>query len=172
MDLQSMETLDCAQATKEAEFPYVPGLLSFREAPALIGAAEGLKTTPDVLIVDAQGIAHPRFLGLASHLGVLLDCPTIGCAKSRLVGEYGGVGPDQGDWSPLRLGRRQVGAVLRTKANVKPVFVSPGHKMSVRSALRIVLKATRGYRLPEPTRQAHLHVNQMRRDTQCVKRDQ
>jgi deoxyribonuclease V len=163
MDARNLDILGCASAVRKSEFPYIPGLLSFREAPALVEAAEKLTMTPDVLMADAQGIAHPRFLGLASHLGLLLDCPTIGCAKSRLVGEYEAVGPEEGDWSPLLLEGKKVGAVLRTKKGVKPVFVSPGHKMSLASATRIVLATTRDYRLPEPTRQAHLCVNRMRR---------
>lgn len=163
LDARTLEVLDVGQAVRRVRFPYVPGLLSFREAPALIAAARRLALAPDVLIVDGQGLAHPRGLGLACHLGLVLDCPTVGCAKTRLVGEHGPVGPRKGDAAPLRFEGRTVGTVLRTREGVKPVYVSPGHRVSVRRAAGVVLRATTRYRLPEPTRQAHLWVNRMRR---------
>jgi deoxyribonuclease V len=145
-----------------AKFPYVPGLLSFREAPSLLEAWEKLKTKPDVLMLDGQGIAHPRRFGIACHVGVLLDWPTIGCAKSILVGKYGELGLEAGSQSPLIDKGEQVGVALRTKNKVAPVYVSPGHLIDLDSAVDLVLRSTTKYRLPEPTRQAHLLVNRLR----------
>lgn len=137
-------------------FPYVPGLLSFREVPLLLAACEGLSVVPDLLIADAQGIAHPRRLGMASHLGLFLDVPTIGCAKSILCGKHNELGDDPGDREPLVDDGEVIGAALRTKKGVRPVYVSIGHKLDLDSAVRWVLACCRGYRLPEPTRLAHL----------------
>jgi deoxyribonuclease V len=137
-------------------FPYIPGLLSFRETPLLLQLFEELPITPDLLICDGQGLAHPRRFGLACHVGLLLDIPSVGCAKSRLVGEYQEPGKLRGCQSPLTYKDDIVGAVVRTKDNVKPVFVSPGHKVDVDTAVKVVLETCRGYRLPEPTRIAHL----------------
>ncbi|NOX55655.1 MAG: deoxyribonuclease V [Planctomycetes bacterium] len=162
----SLKLVERAYAVRRCRFPYIPGLLSFRECPALLAAAARIGTAPDVLIVDSQGIAHPRRFGLASHLGLLLDCSTVGCAKSWLVGEYEEPPPAEGSWSPLWHDGRQVGAVVRTRERVKPVFVSPGHRMTVRHAVRLVLETSRGYRLPEPVRQAHLFVGRLRREHQ------
>jgi len=147
----------------KADFPYIPGLLSFREIPALLKVFRSLRSRPDLIMCDGQGIAHPRRLGLASHLGLLLDSATIGCAKSRLVGEFSGVGPERGDYSPLVYRGEIVGAVLRTRSRVKPTFVSPGHKITLEESIDIVLKCCTKYRLPEPTRQAHLLVNRVKR---------
>jgi len=138
----------------KVRFPYVPGFLSFREGHAIINAIRKLKQLPDVIIVDGQGIAHPFGIGIASHIGVLLNIPTIGCAKSRLVGEYSEPGREKGQWSPLIYKEREVGAVLRTRDNVKPVFVSPGHLIDLHSSLAIVLQSLTQYRLPEPIRRA------------------
>ena len=149
--------------TGPIRFPYVPGLLSFREAPALLRAFRRLRTRPDLLICDGQGIAHPRGIGLASHLGLLLALPTIGCAKSRLVGEHGEVGPLPGDRVPLLLSGRPVGAVVRTRAAVRPLYVSPGHRIGIDAAVRYVLACCRGFRLPEPVRQADLLVESLKR---------
>ncbi|MFN2367943.1 MAG: endonuclease V, partial [Desulfurivibrionaceae bacterium] len=124
-------------AFRELHFPYIPGLLSFREAPALIAALRELRTAPDLIICDGQGIAHPRRLGIASHIGVITDLPTIGCAKSRLVGEYREPGPERGSASPLLHKNELVGIVLRTRDEVKPVFVSVGHKIELDIARRI-----------------------------------
>ena len=143
-----------AVAREKVRFPYVPGFLSFREGHAFISAIRKLKQTPDVIIVDGQGIAHPQGCGIASHIGVLLDIPTIGCAKSRLVGEYSEPGPKKGQWSPLIYKGSEVGAVLRTRDNVRPVFVSPGHLIDLCSSVAIVLQSLTQYRIPEPLRSA------------------
>jgi len=139
-----------------ASFPYIPGLLSFREAPLLLRVFEELPLAPQVVICDGQGLAHPRGFGLACHIGVLLDVPSIGCAKSRLVGEYEEPAAARGSSSPLIYREKVVGSAVRTKDKVRPVFVSPGHKVDIESAVRVVLETCRGYRLPEPTRIAHL----------------
>jgi deoxyribonuclease V len=143
-----------AVAREKVRFPYVPGFLSFREGHAFISAIRKLKQTPDVIIVDGQGIAHPLGCGIASHIGVLLDLPTIGCAKSRLIGEYSEPGPEKGQWSPLIYEKEEVGAVLRTRGNVRPVFVSPGHLVDLCSSVAIVLQSLTQYRIPEPLRRA------------------
>lgn len=135
-------------------FPYVPGLLSFREAPLVLAAYERLRVAPDLLFVDGQGIAHSRRFGLASHLGLWLDVPAIGCAKSRLVGEYEECGEAAGAVTPLMDGGERVGTVVRTKASARPLFVSPGHRIGIDEAVRWTLACCRGYRLPEPTRLA------------------
>jgi deoxyribonuclease V len=140
----------------KVDFPYVPGLLSFREAPLTLAAFERLDIAPDLILFDGQGIAHPRRLGLASHLGLFLDAPTIGCAKSRLCGTHQIPGLEPGSYAELVDGDEIIGAALRTKAGVKPVYVSIGHKISLESALYWVMRCCRGYRLPEPTRLAHL----------------
>lgn len=134
--------------------PYIPGLLSFREMPALLGAIQQLKQTPDLIMVDGQGIAHPRRLGIAAHLGLWLDMPTIGCAKSLLVGTHEPVGEAVGDWSPLHNRSEIIGAVLRTRARVKPLYISSGNKISLASSIKYVLACSKGYRLPETTRLA------------------
>jgi deoxyribonuclease V len=145
------------------KFPYVPGLLSFREAPVLLEACSLLKQRPDVILFDAQGIAHPRGFGLASHAGLLLGLPSVGCAKTRLVGKYEPPGRSRGCFSWLWFEGRKIGAVVRTRAEVKPVFVSPGDKITTRMAVRLVLAACKGYRLPEPIRRAHQLANRMSR---------
>jgi len=140
----------------KVDFPYVPGLLTFREAPLTLAAFERLDIAPDLILFDGQGIAHPRRLGLASHLGLFLDTPAIGCAKSRLCGSHQIPDLEPGSYAELRDGDEIIGAVLRTKLGVKPVYVSIGHKISLESALYWVTQCCRGYRLPEPTRLAHL----------------
>lgn len=147
-----METLVLAAKSR---FPYIPGLLTFREGPVLIEAFRGLHHQPDVVIFDGQGYAHPRRMGLASHMGILLGIPTVGCAKSRLIGEHAAPGPDFGEWSSLTDEGEVVGRVVRTRAGVKPVFVSVGHLLGLSGATRLVLGCVRGVRLPEPTRRAH-----------------
>ncbi len=144
-----------ATAESEIAYPYVPGLLAFREVPVILKALERLPTLPDVLICDGQGRAHPRRLGLASHLGVLLDHPTVGCAKSRLVGEHAPVPDERGAWVPLVDRGEVIGAVVRTRAGVKPVYVSVGHRITLPEAIELVLKCAPRYRLPEPIRLAH-----------------
>ncbi len=160
----TLEPIERAGVVAEATFPYISGLLSFREAPPVIAAFEALATRPDILICDGQGIAHPRRLGLASHLGLWLGIPTIGCAKSRLHGDYLEPGPARGDWSPLT-GRegQTIGAALRTRDRVKPLFVSPGHLCDLKGAIAAVLAATPRVRLPAKTRFAPDHVNETRR---------
>ena len=142
--------------TKEVTFPYVPGLLSFRESPLIIAACEELKAIPDLILVDGQGIAHPRRLGLASHLGLLWDIPTIGCAKSRLCGKHKMVPPEPGSYAELTDNGEVIGAALRTKAGAAPLYISTGHKVDLEIAITWVLRCCRGQRLPEPTRLAHL----------------
>jgi deoxyribonuclease V len=160
------EIIERSEIVTEAKFPYVPGLLSFREAPPVIEAYRKLTIRPDALIGDGQGIAHPRRLGFATHLGLWLQIPTIGCAKSRLFGEYEEPGPQRGDWSPLTDSGETIGAVLRTRARVKPLFVSPGHLCDLSSAIRIVLDTANKYRQPITTRLAHHYVNELRQSGQ------
>ncbi|MFC1715680.1 deoxyribonuclease V [Candidatus Poribacteria bacterium] len=167
-EMPDMKIVEESTAKGRVDFPYIPGLLSFREAPVLIKAFEGLKNIPDMIIFDGQGIAHPRGIGLASHMGLVLDCSSIGCAKKILVGDHDPVGNEVGDYSPLVFQDNVVGAALRTRKNVKPVFISPGHKMDMPSAVETVMKTCRGYKLPEPTRQAHLSVNRFRASHQIT----
>ena len=150
-----LDLVDQAIVKIKTTFPYVPGYLSFRELPAVLQAIEQLSVSPDMFLCDGQGIAHPRRLGIASHLGVLLDMPTIGVAKSRLIGTYVEPGPDKGDFSALYDGDEQIGVVLRTRSGVKPLFISPGHRVSIASAIQITLACIPKYRLPETTRHAH-----------------
>ncbi|MCX7816777.1 MAG: deoxyribonuclease V [Syntrophales bacterium] len=162
LSYEDMKISEEAYASGSVTFPYIPGLLSFREGPILLQAFAKLKEVPDVVLLDGQGIAHPRGLGLASHIGLFLDLPTIGCAKSRLLGECGEVGSNVGDQTPLYYEGQVVGTALRTKKNVKPIYVSPGHRISLTKACQIVLDTCRGYRIPEPLRQAHILVNRLR----------
>jgi|GraSoiStandDraft_4_1057263.scaffolds.fasta_scaffold880656_1 deoxyribonuclease V len=149
-----LEPVEERVALQPVSFPYVPGLLSFREAPVGLAALASLETSPDLIVVDGHGRAHPRRFGIACHLGVLLDRPTIGCAKSILVGHADEPGPVPGDWTPLVHRDEVIGAVLRTRVNVKPVYVSVGHKVSLETAIATIVACLRGYRLPEPTRLA------------------
>ena len=151
-DLQLHEQ---AVVRRPTSFPYVPGLLSFREAPALIEALEQLTTLPDLLLCDGQGLAHPRRFGLACHLGVLTDIPAIGVAKTHFIGQYEEVAQERGAWQPLCEQEETIGAVLRTRSGVKPLYVSIGHRISLESAIRYVLACAPRYRQPETTRQAH-----------------
>lgn len=151
-----LDLVEMKVATGALEFPYVPGLLSFREAPLLLAACESLTISPDLFLVDGQGIAHPRRLGLASHLGLFLDTPTIGCAKSRLCGSHEALGAQAGSYAGLWDGGEVIGAALRTKKGVTPVYVSIGHRVDLPAAVHWVLECCRGYRLPEPSRLAHL----------------
>lgn len=149
-----LEWLSGAVAERPTSFPYVPGLLSFREIPALLAAIEQLQTLPDLLLCDGQGLAHPRRFGLACHLGVLLERPTIGCAKTRLCGAHAEVGSSRGATVPLQDGQ-VIGAVVRTQTNVRPVYVSVGHLVDLEDAVEVVLHCASRYRLPEPLRFAH-----------------
>lgn len=155
--------VDKAEAVGKSPFPYVPGLLTFREAPTILEAFSKLTHRPDVVLVDGQGRAHPRRIGVASHLGLWLGIPTIGCAKSKLIGEFEEPRKKAGSSSPLMIDDEQVGVVLRTKNSVKPLYISPGHGIDLESCIRIVLSQCRGYRQPEPTRLAHQAVNDLRR---------
>jgi deoxyribonuclease V len=163
LEMPDFRLVENAEAVLDVRFPYVPGLLSFREAPACLEAARKLRTIPDVVLVDGQGIAHPRRLGLASHLGLFLGLPTIGCAKSRLIGEYEDLPRQKGAFVPLLDKNEQIGFVVRTRRNVKPLFVSPGHKITHREAVEVVLSCCTRYRLPEPARLAHQLVSRFKK---------
>jgi len=148
--------MEAAKADLPLTYPYVPGLLSFREAPAILDAAARLHCTPDLFLFDGQGWAHPRRFGLACHVGLWIDKPSIGCAKSRLCGVCAEPGLAVGDWNELRDGDEVIGAALRTRAGAKPVYISVGHKIDLPTAISFALQCCHGYRLPEPTRWAHL----------------
>jgi deoxyribonuclease V len=163
LKLPAFELIETVNSVQKLTFPYIPGLLSFREAPACIAAAEKLKHEPDAFIIDGQGIAHPRRLGLAAHLGLFFDKPTIGCAKSRLTGSFEEPAPEKGSFSPLKDGEEVIGAVVRTRTNVKPVFVSVGNKCLLKNAIEITLNCTTKYRIPEPTRLAHQMVTRLKK---------
>jgi len=152
----ALEAVDVATAEGEVDFPYVPGLLAFRESPLILAALKKLKKRPHCLIADGHGIAHPRGAGLASHLGVLTGMPTIGCAKTRLVGDYTEPGLEKGDMSPLVLEGKSVGYVVRTRSRIKPLIVSPGHLIDAGTAAQIVLACSTSCRTPEPLRIAHI----------------
>lgn len=179
--LPDLEIIETTSASGKVTFPYIPGLLSFREAPVCIAAVEKLRKQPDVFIIDGQGIAHPRRLGLAAHLGLFFDRPTIGCAKSRLIGQFQEPPLQKGAYALLTDRKtteqntqydarntqyQTIGAVLRTRTNVKPVFVSVGHKCRLEDAIEITLACTTKYRLPEPTRLAHQLVSGFSRNRQ------
>ncbi len=149
-----MEIIEKHVYEEPIRMPYVPGLLSFREAPAVLGAFAQLKQSADLVMVDGQGIAHPRRLGIASHLGIWLDLPTIGCAKTILIGHHQPVPEEAGSWVPLIVGTETIGAMVRTRSKVKPMIISLGHKISLETSIHYVLNCAKGYRLPEPTRQA------------------
>jgi len=174
VDQLEFQLVETATACRKMTFPYIPGLLSFRESPACLAAVEKLRNEPDIFMVDGQGVAHPRRFGLAAHLGLFFDKPTIGCAKSRLTGTFDYPLPDKGAYSWLKeqgpanlrtrderrvTGEEIIGAVVRTRANVEPVFVSVGNKCVLRDAIKITLDCTTKYRLPEPTRLAHQIVS-------------
>ena len=159
-----LEIIEKKSSVSSVNFPYIPGLLTFREGPSLLEAFKKIKITPDVILFDGQGIAHPRRMGIATHLGLFLDRPTIGCAKSRLSGKYTLVGEKKGDYALLKEDEEVLGAVLRTRKKVKPIFVSPGHKIDLPNSMEIVLKCIVKYRLPLPVREAHIFVNQIRND--------
>jgi len=163
LNARTLEIADEYFIKGKIEFPYIPGLLSFREAPLLLKLFKKVSPAPQLVFFDGQGIAHPRRLGLASHMGLLLDCPTIGCAKSRLTGNYKEPGLKKGSRSRLQDDDNQtIGAVVRTRDNCKPVFISVGHQIDLGTAIRWTLKCTSRYRIPEPTRLAHIRVNEFR----------
>ncbi len=150
----ALEPLAQTALTRRITFPYIPGLLSFREAPVALEALEALSARPDLLLCDGQGIAHPRRFGLACHVGALTGLPSVGCAKSRLVGAYEEPGRAVGDHTPLRVRGEVIGAVLRTRPSSRPLFISPGYRVTLEQALEVTLRSLRGRRLPEPTRAA------------------
>ena len=164
-----MEELERACAVRPLQFPYVPGLLSFREIPVLLAALKKLRQVPDLIFCDAHGYAHPRRFGLASHLGVLLDLPTIGCAKSLLTGKETQLGRERGAWSAVvdadaRGEEEVIGAAVGTREGVRPVYVSQGHRVSLETAIRLTLQVADGFRIPRPTREADHYVNAMKRE--------
>ncbi len=162
MEFPGLETLEKKFFVSEVAFPYIPGLLSFREGPALLGALALVECEPDVILFDGQGIAHPRRMGIATHLGLLLEKPTIGCAKSLLIGEYLPPREEKGSHSLLKDKGEVIGAAVRTGRERKPVFVSPGDGIDLRASIQIVLQCTEQHRLPEPLRQAHLLANEIK----------
>ncbi len=162
MEYPRLKVLEVSGATGDLGMPYIPGLLSFREAPLILQALEKLKYTPQVILVDGNGIAHPRGLGIASHLGVLLDVPTIGCAKTRLLGHHEAPGSQKGNWVPWHHEGKLLGAVVRTRTGVKPIYVSVGHRVTLEDALELVSSCCPRYRIPEPIRAAHKEVNRLR----------
>jgi deoxyribonuclease V len=163
LDAARLEVVEVATSSAHATFPYVPGYLSFRELPPLLDAFAKLRARPDLVLCDGHGRAHPRRFGFACHLGVALDLPTIGCAKSRLVGEHREPGARRGAHVALRDGAERIGEVLRTRPGVAPVYVSVGHRVSLASACRLVLGFTPRFRVAEPIRAAHAEVNRLRR---------
>jgi deoxyribonuclease V len=154
LNLSDLRVLETAVAAKPISFPYVPGLLSFREGPVVLEALDKLKSSPDLLMIDGQGVAHPRRFGIASHIGLLTGIPSVGCAKTRLLGDYEEPQRDRGSTAYLKENGETLGAVVRTRTGVKPVFVSIGHLMDLNGSIRIILRSCRGYRLPEPIRRA------------------
>jgi deoxyribonuclease V len=161
-----MEEVERVYAVMPLEFPYVPGLLSFREIPVLLAVLRKLQTMPDLLFCDAQGYAHPRRMGLASHLGVVLDVPAIGCAKSLLIGSHKALPLEAGSWVPLideKAGGERIGAVLRTRTGVNPIYISQGHRVGLETAIRMTLAVTDGYRIPRPTRDADRFAGETKR---------
>lgn len=155
LNLEGLDVVDYALATQPVTFPYIPGLLAFREGPAVLEALEHLNTPPDLLIFDGQGLAHPRRLGIASHIGVLVDMPAIGCAKSRLCGWHDEPEEQPGSYAPLLDRGEVIGVALRTRQATSPVYVSIGHRVDLATSIKYVLACCRGYRLPETTRWAH-----------------
>lgn len=162
VDLATLETVEQAVVEHPVSFPYVPGLLSFREAPAVLAAFRTLSARPDVLMLDGQGLAHPRRFGIACHVGVALGLPALGAAKSPLVGRGAVPGANRGDTAPMVHRRETVGAAVRTRVGVKPVYVSPGHLITLEDAVELVLRLSPRWRVPEPTRRAHALVTSLR----------
>jgi deoxyribonuclease V len=161
--LPDLDPVESVWAAGSPAFPYIPGYLSFREGPLILKAVRRLRSTPDLWLFDGQGIAHPRGFGLAAHVGLLLNAPSVGCAKSRLVGTHHEPGRFRRAWSPLRYQGETVGAVLRTRTGVRPLYVSPGHLIDLPSSIQWVLAASPRFRVPEPIRQAEGLVNRLKR---------
>ena len=165
-----LEEVERRMARRKLRFPYVPGLLSFRESPVLLAAFARLRTEPDLILIDGHGRAHPRRFGIACHIGILFDKPTIGCAKSLLVGEHQEPGKKAGSTTPLMLEGERIGVVLRTRDDVRPIYVTTGHRVSLDSAVRLVKQCVDGFRIPKPTREADHYVRDLRRAYQIKKR--
>ncbi|MDY6931050.1 MAG: deoxyribonuclease V [Halobacteriota archaeon] len=163
LDYTTMDKIEEVYTVMDVNFPYIPGLLSFREAPSIIEAFGKLKRLPDILMVDGCGINHPRFAGLATHVGVELDIPTIGVAKKILCGQYKAKPEEVGEICGIFYKGKTVGTILKSKKNCNPLIIAPGHKISVNSSLEIVKTCLRGYKLPEPTRQAHMYAGSIKR---------
>lgn len=152
----ALEWLQDASEVEQTQFPYIPGLLTFREGHAVISALKKLRIKPDLILFDGQGIAHPKGIGIASHIGVILEKPTIGCAKSRLVGNFDMPDPEKGSRASLYYNGAEVGTVLRTRSNVKPLFISPGHMIDIKSSIGVAMKCISKYRIPDPLRRADI----------------
>jgi deoxyribonuclease V len=163
-----MKFVEYTYAITRILFPYIPGFLSFREGPAIIKAIKGLKIKPDIILFDGQGIAHPEGTGIATHIGVLLNTPSIGCAKSRLIGDYSEPALTKGSYTFLRHKGRTIGAVLRTRDNVSPVYVSPGHLINLKETIDIVLNCTTNFRIPEPLRHADHLSKKLKSSSQII----
>lgn len=163
MDARDLSVQGWSGVRDEMRFPYVPGLLSFREIPALMKAWDQMEDKPDLIMADGHGIAHPRRMGIATHLGLLTDTPTLGCGKNILVGEHAPLGEAKGDHQPLIHQNETVGYALRTRTRVKPMYISPGHRLDLEGARELALAAVGKYRMPETTRQAHRLVNRLRK---------
>ena len=170
LDAATLEVVDRATTSGTVVFPYVPGLLAFRELPLILGAWRRLERAPDAVIFPGHGYAHPRRFGLACHGGLLLDLPSVGCAESLLVGEHGALGPGRGSTAPIRHHGETVGMAVRTRAGVRPVYVSAGHRMDLESAVRLVLSASPRYRVPEPLRASHRLARRLAREAALARR--
>jgi len=167
LSFPDMEILDMATCDGKIPFPYIPTLLSFREGPVLIKTFKKLKMKPDVMIFDGHGIAHPKGMGLASHLGLWFDLPSIGCAKTPLLNGFITPGLSKGSFEWVRKERKKVGAVLRTKEKVKPLFISPGHRIDLMTSIQLILESCRGFRYPEPLRKAHQITREILHRAKC-----
>ncbi|MDY7021352.1 MAG: deoxyribonuclease V [Cyanobacteriota bacterium] len=163
LSFPNLQLQEQAISQRQTTFPYLPGFLSFREIPVILDALEKLTITPDLIICDGQGIAHPKRFGLACHLGILIDVPTIGAAKSKFIGTYQELAAERGSWQPLMDNGEVIGAVVRSRTNVKPLYVSPGHRISLETAIDYILQCTPKYRLPETTRWADYLASQSNR---------
>ncbi|MDY6965450.1 MAG: deoxyribonuclease V [Halobacteriota archaeon] len=164
LDYDSLEELESVYTVMDVDFPYIPGFLAFREAPSVIEAFSRLKIKPDMLIVDGCGINHPRFAGLATHVGVELDIPTIGVAKKILCGDFKKEPQEVGEFSEIAYKGRRVGAIFKSKKNCNPIIIAPGHKVSLESSIKIVRHCLKGYKLPEATRLAHQYAGYTKRE--------
>jgi len=165
-----LEIIEKVTDYETARFPYIAGLHAFREGPVILKTLSHLKNRPDVIMFAAHGIAHPRRCGMASHLGIILDLPAIGCSRKLLIGEHGDIGPREGENTPLFVHNREVGAVYRSRYDVKPIYISPGHKCTLSDAIRYTVSCLKGYRIPEPLRAAHRLANRIKRNAGKLER--